>query len=250
MRFGVRTDSAEALDRLAERLPFGTRKSRAANVDGLFSVIAGGARGRVRRFNVLYADHLRLSRTLDFEELADRFEGAVNLFVAANAPEHVFVHAGAVGWKGRAIVIPGRSFSGKTSLVKAFLEAGAAYYSDEYAVFDRDGNVHPFLRPLSIRENGSQRGRKQPFELFGAAGHEPLPVGCVLATTYRRHARWRPKELTPGHGVLALLDNAVPARRRAEAVLEVGVKIMETARAIGGVRGEARRVVESVLREL
>jgi uridine kinase len=41
------------------------------------------------------------------------------------------------------IAIPGRSFSGKTSLVTALVRAGAVYYSDEFAVIDRDGLVRP-----------------------------------------------------------------------------------------------------------
>ena len=37
------------------------------------------------------------------------------------------------------------------------LRAGAVYYSDEYAVVDPWGRVHPFAKPLSIRD-GSARG--------------------------------------------------------------------------------------------
>src|SRR5581483_1001800 len=43
----------------------------------------------------------------------------------------VFVHAGVVAWRGRALVIPGPSNSGKSTLVAALVAAGAAYYSDE-----------------------------------------------------------------------------------------------------------------------
>lgn len=45
------------------------------------------------------------------------FETQMRLTVAEYAPERVFVHAGVVGWKDKAIVIPARSFQGKTSLV-------------------------------------------------------------------------------------------------------------------------------------
>ena len=41
------------------------------------------------------------------------FEANVQLYVAEMSPEHVFVHAGVVSWRGRAILLPGRSFSGK-----------------------------------------------------------------------------------------------------------------------------------------
>jgi hypothetical protein len=66
--------------------------------------------------------------------------------VAENARRWIFVHAGVVAWRGQAIVIPGATQSGKTSLVAALVRAGAEYFSDEYAVFDARGRVHPLPR--------------------------------------------------------------------------------------------------------
>jgi len=77
--------------------------------------------------------------------------------IAETAHDRFFVHAGVVGWNGRAIVIPGQSKIGKTTLVEEFLRIGATYYSDEFAVFDRRGYVHPFARPLRVRTDGLQR---------------------------------------------------------------------------------------------
>jgi hypothetical protein len=73
----------------------------------------------------------------DLAAVLRAFTTHAEFFIARSAPAHLFVHSGVVGWKGRAVLIPGRSFSGKTTLVRAFLEAGATYYSDEYAVLDR-----------------------------------------------------------------------------------------------------------------
>jgi len=60
----------------------------------------------------------------------------LRMLIATNTPDWIFVHAGVVALRGRALVIPGESFSGKTTLVRALVEAGATYYSDEYAVLD------------------------------------------------------------------------------------------------------------------
>ena len=49
---------------------------------------------------------------------------------------------------GHGIMLPGYSFAGKTTLVAEFVRAGALYYSDEYAVLDRDRFAHPYPRPL------------------------------------------------------------------------------------------------------
>ena len=72
------------------------------------------------------------------------------------------MHAGVVGWNGRALLLPGRTLSGKTTLVAELLRAGATYYSDELAVLDARGRVHPFPKPLAIREKGDASGERPP----------------------------------------------------------------------------------------
>src|SRR6478752_5303275 len=76
-------------------------------------------------------------------------EGQLRSWVAVNAPDAVFVHAGAVAVDGSVIIIPGDSFSGKTTLVSELVQRGATYFSDEFAVIDKDGLIHPYPKPLS-----------------------------------------------------------------------------------------------------
>jgi hypothetical protein len=66
------------------------------------------------------------------------------------ARDCVVVHAGAVARHGRAILLPGRSGAGKTTLVAALLRAGFQYLSDEAAVLRPDGRIWPYAKPLSI----------------------------------------------------------------------------------------------------
>jgi hypothetical protein len=54
------------------------------------------------------------------------------------------VHAGVVGWNGGAAILPGPSHAGKTTLVAELLRHGAVYFSDEYALIDAEGRVHPY----------------------------------------------------------------------------------------------------------
>src|SRR5262249_9794104 len=140
------------------------------------------------------------------------------------------------GWRGGAIVIPGRSFTGKTTLVAALVRAGAAYYSDEYAVLDAQGRVYPYPRRLSIREDGHPRPRRCTAEaLGGRVGSRPLPVRLVAVTGYRPGARWRPRVLPPGHAALALLYNTVPAQRKPAAVLDALQQVVSHALTLKGV---------------
>ena len=47
------------------------------------------------------------------------------------------VHAGAVLWYGRALLFPGTTHAGKSSLVAELLRKGAVYLSDEYALSEK-----------------------------------------------------------------------------------------------------------------
>ena len=143
--------------------------------------------------------------------------------------------------------MPGRSFSGKTTLVRELVRAGATYYSDDYAVFDAHGHVHPFPRQLSIRPNRAHRQERHSVEsLGGIAGDVPLPVGLVAVTRYDpRVLGWRPRSLSAGQGVLELLAHAVAARRSPEAVLEALHRGSADAQVLKGRRGEAERVANA-----
>jgi hypothetical protein len=253
VRFGVRTDSPAVLERLAEFLPPGTKEAAHGFVERLYSIRTGAgdpmrdARRGLHRFQILYADHVRLARTLDAEELFERFESDLQLFVAAAARRRVFVHAGVVGWKGRAVLIPGRSFSGKTTLTAELLKAGATYYSDEFAVLDEEGRVHPFRKPLAVRAEGG-RQQKVSAEEFGARGADgPLPVGLVVVSEFREGARFRPRTLTQGQGSLALLANTVPARARPAEVLDTLGRVVRGAVVLRGARGEAAEAARRIL---
>jgi hypothetical protein len=254
VRFGVRTDDPAALERLAEFLPPGTALVPNGVVERLYSIRTGAGvteRRGLRRFRLLYADHVRLARTVDAEELFERFEADLQLSVAEAARRRVFVHAGVVGWKGRAVVVPGRSFSGKTTLVAELVRAGATYYSDEFAVLDSAGRVHPYPKPLAVRGDGFRQRKVSVDELGGsAATTRALPVGLVVVSEFREGSRFRPRTLTPGQGSLALLANTVPARRRPSEVLETLGRVVRTATVLRGARGEAaeaaRRILERV----
>ena len=251
VRVGVRVNSPEALDRIAEYFPPGWRPSSSNRVERLYSFIAGDdeKQSKVQRFNLLYGDIERLARARDPDHVFDAFESDLHRYVAENAPRRTFVHAGVVGWKNRAIIIPGRSYSGKTTLVTELVRAGATYYSDEYAVLDARGRVHPFPRPLSIRGEGEFRGtRRRAEDLGGVTGVKPLQAGLVVVSQYRQGARWRPRRLSSGEGVLALFANTVSARTRPEEALSTFQHVVAEAPIIKGVRGEAGEVVEAIFR--
>jgi hypothetical protein len=214
----------------------------------MYSLVVGGRGPKVRRFNLLYRSSQRIARSHDLDEVLEILEEDVKLHVAAVAPSRIFLHAGVVGWRGRAIVLPGRSFAGKSTLVAALVEAGATYYSDEFAVFDARGRVHPFARPLKLRarpgESGAEAWEEPPAHRVGI---RPLPLRLVALTHYQPGASWESRRLSPGQAVLALMESSVPVRHRPEATLNTLREIVTQAPVIQGVRGEVEEAVERLL---
>ncbi len=250
VRVGVRVNDSAILADLIARLPPSSRPASFAVVDHLYSIIGSRATSgsKVRRLSLGYWNLLRFARAREFDGMLDAFESHVQLTVAEYAPRRVFVHAGVVGWKDRAILIPGLSYSGKTTLVDQLIRAGATYYSDEYAVLDERGRVHPYPRALGIRLPNSDESKKvRAEEIGGRIGSKPLRVGLVLATNYKNGARWRPRQVTRGRGVLELMSNTVSARSQPELALTVLPLALESARILKGVRGEAAEIVKSIL---
>src|SRR5438552_1947120 len=121
VRVGIRASSAEALEGIEARLPPGWKRAASPAVDVLYSVRGGGTgtHGGVRHFQLLYEGAGRVARTLRREVLLDTLESRIHLAVAALSNRRIFVHAGVVGWRGGAILIPGRTFTGKSTLVAA-----------------------------------------------------------------------------------------------------------------------------------
>jgi hypothetical protein len=161
--------------------------------------------------------------------------------VAVLAPEHVFVHAGVVAHGGGALILPGRSLAGKSTLVAALVAHGATYLSDEYAVLDDDGAVHPYPKPLSLRiDPGSLVQWDAPVEHFGGvAADRAFRTAIIAVTTYEPGAQWEPVQKTPADGALALLSNAVPARHRPAQTLAAVRRASADATVLEGPRGEA-----------
>jgi hypothetical protein len=242
----IRSNEGSLIDDILAHLPPGSVSSEYAEVGREYGfVVDADSAGRPR--HSLYINQILYARC-GLPELLRIFETDVQILVAEMAPERVFVHAGAVGWRGRAIVIPGRSFTGKSTLVAALVRAGADYYSDEYAVLDAAGSVHPYARPLSIRTiDGSSATKTTADALGGRFGTTPIPVGLIVISKFIAGAEWKPEKLSAGQGILALFANTVSARRIPNIVLPTLRQIVETATIVGSDRGEAAEIVKSLL---
>jgi hypothetical protein len=236
------TNSPELLERVEPMLPPGwQRRPRSSKQHRM---------GLLEEENDIYSIYQEAICTHDApgrEYALMMLEMQLSAHVAIEAPELIAVHAGVVADGERAIVMPGVSFSGKTTLVRALVEAGAVYYSDEYAMLDEAGRVHPYARPLSFRPPDGRPIDLHVEQLGGVAGTEPLPIGMVIVTRYRPGGEWEPRELSAGAGALAMLEYAVPAQARPEQTMRVLTRAIRPAVVLEGERGEADELGATLL---
>jgi hypothetical protein len=244
----VCASSQELLARIEPLLPPGRRPLDAQKTRrriGLLERPSGGY--------ALYNGPSPVEQLDDLESALARLDTRLRGYVAESAPDLIFVHAGVVGHRGRALVLPGASFAGKTTAVAALVRVGATYYSDEFAVFDSDGLVHPYAKPLSLRPAltaGNSRARQAEHtveSLGGVAGEQPLPLGAAAMTHYAADARWRPRRLSTGEAVLALVSQTISARVRPEATMRVLSRALERAVVFEGERGDADEFARTLL---
>jgi hypothetical protein len=193
-------------------------------------------------------DEQRIAGPFDLRLALGILDAELRMYIALHAPEHVFIHAGVVGMDGHAFVLPGRSFAGKTTLVAALVQAGAEYWSDEYAVLDADGLVHPYPKPLSVRVNATRETEEQPVEsLGGRAGDRALPVAVIAFTSYRPGAAWALRPCTAGEGAVKLLEHSIAARSRPAQVLVAARRAATDALVLEGDRGDADQAASALL---
>jgi hypothetical protein len=187
----------------------------------------------------------RVSREKSLEYVGSEIRRTIAEFAVGR----VFIHAGVVGWKGKVILIPGMSFSGKTSLTAALVKRGAVYYSDEYAILDEDGFVYPFPKTLSIRRDGDRFTQTEYSveALGGKAAAEKNRLGMVFISRYKPNASWKPQILTPAKGILEIIKHTVSIRTNPSYVLKVLTKAIENAGIVKSNRGDVSKFAGLIL---
>jgi hypothetical protein len=242
VRIGVTADPAELLDRVAPLLPPGSRACSPTAVEVAFGIVADedGSYRLTREDSPVV-----VGVDLDFALML--LDGQIRISVGLHTPNRIFVHAGVVAHEGWALVLPGLSFAGKTTLVVALIGAGATYYSDEFAVLDEHGLVHPYAKSLSIRDRERAQSDHKVESLGGIAGAEALRIGAVVFTKYRAGAEWKPTRLSPARAALAMLENTLPVLTRSEEAIRAIKRAIDGAVLLEGDRGEAGAVAPELL---
>lgn len=157
------------------------------------------------------------------------------------------VHAGVVAFDGRAIVLPGTSHSDKSTLVRALLECGGTYLSDEFALVAEDGRVRPFPRLMTIRDEGGS-ARVTP----ASAAHvdsDPFEVAVVASLAFDA-AAWHVEDASAADAVMAFIANGVTVKRAPNDAVAAYAAVARSASFLRGTRGEAAEAAERLVQVL
>ncbi len=240
-------NEAELFERLHRIHPKEFVKIEAGKVAHHFRLLKNYREG-IWFYDLYHEDELAASAR-DKEDFFEFFDSRIRITVAEYAVGKVFLHAGAVGWKGKALVLPSSSFHGKTTLVAELVKKGASYFSDEYAVLDEEGFVHPFPKMLSMRGIiDDVRQVDLPVESFGGkAAEKPLEIGLVLLTQFEKEALWKPEIMSPGEGAMEIISHTISIRYKPEFALKVLNKITNRAIITRTQRGEANIFANLIL---
>ncbi len=183
-----------------------------------------------------------LARTPEIEGALLLLRRQLFFLAVDHARDHLVVSAGVVAHQGRAIVLPGRTMVGKSVLVAALLRAGALYYTDDWAVIDRDGRAHPYPGLLNIRGEG----RVSAESLGAGVGDTPIPVGLIARIVFKAGSRWDPQPRTAAEGAMMLIGHAYGMDDPA-AAMKIARATVADARVIEGERDDADGAAAALL---
>jgi hypothetical protein len=157
------------------------------------------------------------------------------------------VHAGAVLIGDKALLLPGASHAGKSSLVAELLRRGAVCFSDEYALLDSEGRVHVYPRALLIRQSNSHQTPVRAEECGARVADRPAKVGWILALQYDRSGNWEVNQVPQSSALLTLLQNTPHVFADRPQMLPAFQRAVELAECYAGRRGEASDAVEQIM---
>jgi len=176
----------------------------------------------------------------------EELRGRIHIEVAQRVRIACFVHAGVVGIGHGALVIPGPTFHGKSSLVRSLVAAGARFFSDEFAVITPDGLVHSYPRAMSIR---TENGRKEYYsaaDLGWEPGQGPLPLRWIAAIRYLEGSDWDCRALSKAQGFLTLYENSVAGTTAPIETFRILTSAVKSCSVIQGTRGDVREAVPAL----
>ncbi|MHC4134097.1 MAG: HprK-related kinase A [Planctomycetota bacterium] len=149
-----------------------------------------GIRRYVRRQALLLVDGRELFEPFPAHSTAPLLEWGMNWCVAASAHQYLVVHAAVLERDGRAVVMPARPGTGKSTLCAGLAHRGWRLLSDELTLLrPADGRIDALPRPISLKNESievlrafapeAKLGRVWPETTKGRMAHVRPPADAV-----------------------------------------------------------------------
>ena len=198
------------------------------------------------REDKIYDDGIYWTSACDEQQLTLRLQQLTQMRLTWSAHRVVFLHCGVVRLQDQAWLFPGLSKAGKSTLVLELCQRGAAFYSDEYAVFDEDGLVHSYPRALWTRVTRKKREPTDPRKLGWSETFGPIPPARVYLCPYKKLSTEPPVAVSSSELIedLAALLCCSPERR--SIALELLAQALASAQCWKGKRGEVEDFVSRI----
>lgn len=171
----------------------------------------------------------------------------LQVLIAGKIKNRVFIHAAVVAVDGKAIILPGQSGVGKSTITATLIQKGAQYLSDEFALIDSVGMVHPYARYLAIKNPASGVKRLSP-ESLGATTFEGAAIPkAVVFSRYMPGADNAFKKLSRSELILNCMPHCLGIRSQVSETLVSLDALSIRAQGYSVERGEACEFAEVLL---
>lgn len=230
----IATDSAE-VDALLRKylLPWLSRQPFESIPDLLVSVTANDGGYEV------FSGAQLIARAVAGGALMYAVQSIVDEFIVLRARGLAPIHAGVVGRDGTVMLLPAPSHAGKSTLVARMIQEGWVYYSDEYALIDEFGLVHPYPRSLLMRNDSGELFPALAASLGAEIGRQPAPVRLIADLRWLQGGAWNVERLPQSETLMMLLKSTPREFERNPEMLAPLARVAAGSVGYCGVRGEA-----------
>lgn len=246
LRIGVRVNDPGHLPLVEQELLPEWQRSGDPEVHLLLSLFLGrpSRRKGVRSYDLLYVGTAQALRTTERAEVLGLLGATLRRYAVAATAGKVALSVGVATWRKRAILLPHEPGTGQSTLLKALVDQGARYYSDEWALVDSAGRVAAVPGPLRL-------DRPVPASELGyRPGRPAVPVGLVASLRYRAEGPTRMRVQPPGRTAMQLLAGSPTVARDPRLALDVLGRLAERVPTLVGTRGEAEEAARRLLKRL
>ena len=174
------------------------------------------------------------------DELCFHLLDAVLYYIADATDDAHMIHAGCVSRGQSAVILPGASGAGKTTLMTWLVKHGYAYQSDEMVAVQKDLSLEAFKRSMQIKDHGydvaagivgddfefssanplivkGERFAILPWKLLNPEMAEAdVNLKAIIYPNYQKGAGYHFEKLSPANAAMLMMSCHINARNLPE----------------------------------